>query len=81
VLSYTPTETRAEDADQVTRHRAEPFISMGVPPAFLLDYLVPRPHEGLDGAVSIRQRRSRASHAICGQFPVCQHREDSTPTE
>lgn len=69
VLADTAAEVWAEEADQVTRHGAEPFISMGAPPAFLLDHLVPRPHEGLDGPAPIRQRGSGAAHGVGGQSP------------
>jgi hypothetical protein len=81
VLADTAAEVRAEEADQVTRHWAEPFISMGVPPAFLLDHLLPRSHEGLDGPAPIRQGGSRAAHGGCGQSPVGKCREDGPPTE
>ena len=52
-----------------------------MPAAFLLDHLVPRPHERLDGPAPIRQGRARASHGVGGQPPVGQRREDSAPTE
>src|SRR5215468_10009516 len=58
VLAETTTEPRAEKTDQVTGHRAEPFIPMSAPAAFLLDDLLPRLHEGLYGPAPIRQGRS-----------------------
>ena len=81
VLVDTPAAPRVEEADQVTGHRAEPFILMRVPAAFLLDYLVPCLHEVLDGPATIRQRRARAGHGICGQSHSGQRRADGTPTE
>jgi hypothetical protein len=77
----TPPEPRAAEADQVTGHRADPFIPMGLPAAFLLDHLMPRLYEGLDGPASIRQRRARSAHSLCRQSPVGQRREDGASTE
>src|SRR5947209_11123563 len=54
---------------------------MGVPAAFLLDHLVPRPHEGLDDPAPIRQGRARAAHSVGGESPVGQRREDGAATE
>ena len=54
---------------------------MGMPAAFLLDHLVPRPHEGLDGPAPIRQGRARTAHGVGGESPVGQRREDGAPTE
>jgi hypothetical protein len=45
VLADTASEVWAKEADQVTCPWAEPFISMGTPPAFLLDHLLPHFHE------------------------------------
>src|SRR5262249_53761618 len=73
-------EGRTEASDQVTRHGAKPFISMGAPSAFLLHHLVPRPHERLDGPMPIRQGGSGAAYGVCGQSSVGQCREDGPPT-
>jgi len=81
VLADTAAQSRAEEADQVTGDRAETFIAMGVPVAFLLDHLAPRSDEGLDGPATIREGRSGATHGVCGQSPVGQRREDGAPTE
>jgi hypothetical protein len=81
MVAYTAAEVRAEEAHQVTRHGAEPFLAMGLPPAFLLEHLLPRPHERLDGPAPIRQGCSRASHGVCGQAPVGKRWEDGAPTE
>jgi hypothetical protein len=81
VRAYAATAVRPKEADQVTRHGAEPCIAMGAPPAFLLDHLVPRLHERLHGPAPIRQGSTGAAHGICGQSPVGQCWEDGTPTE
>jgi hypothetical protein len=81
MFTYTAVEVRAKEAYQVTRHWAEPFISMGVPPAFLLDHLWPRPHERLDSPAPVCQGGSGAAHGVCGQAPVGQRWEDGAPTE
>src|SRR5215510_14451029 len=64
VLPEAPAEPRAEAADQVAGHGAQPFVPMRLPVAFLLDRLVPRLYEGLDGPASIRQRRTRAAYGL-----------------
>jgi len=81
VLADTAAQSRAEEADQITGYRAETFRALGVPVAFLLDHLAPRPDEGLDGPATIREGRSGATHGVCGQSPVGQRREDGAPTE
>ena len=63
VLVDTPAAPRVEEADQVTGHRAEPFILMRVPAAFLLDYLVPRLYEVLDGPATDHTPAPRQSGA------------------
>jgi hypothetical protein len=81
VLAETAAEPWAKEADQVTGDRAETFITMGAPVTFLLDHLVPCPHEGLDGPAAIRQGRARTAHGVGGESPVSQRREDGAATE
>jgi hypothetical protein len=81
MFADTAVEVRAEEAHEVTRHWAEPFISMGVPPAFLLNHLLPCPYERLDSPAPICQGCSGASHGVCGQAPVGKRWEDGAPTE
>jgi hypothetical protein len=81
VLAYTPAEPRAEEADQVTGHRAETFIPMGMPLVFLQEHLLPRLHEGLDGSAPICQGCSGASNGVRGESPVGQRGETGAPAE
>src|SRR5215510_16164190 len=81
MLAHTAAEVWAEETDDVTRHRAETFIPMGVPPAFLLDHLLPRSHECGDRPAPICQGCSGASHGVCGESPIRKRGENGAPAE
>jgi hypothetical protein len=81
VFADTAAEVRAEEADQVARHRPEPFIPMGMPPLFLQDPLVPRLHQSFDGPTPIGQGCSGASHGVGGESPIRKRGENGTPAE
>ncbi len=81
MCTSTAGEVRAQAAYPVTRHGAVPFLSLGVPPAFLLAHLWPRPHERRESPAPRRQGGSGAAHGVCGQAPGGPRWEDGAPTE
>jgi len=81
VLAETAAEPRAKEANQVTGDRAETFITMSLPAAFLLDHLVPCPYEGLDGPAPLCQGCARTADGVGGESPVGKRREDGAATE